>query len=69
MAGVTPKQVALFTELVDRTTFPAGTDTTSLLATFGTLSRKAASEWIDKALTLPNATDAEDTGVNAPAPF
>ena len=68
-AGVTPKQISLFAELVERKTFPAGTDTAALVTQFGTLTRKTASEWIDKALTLPNATDADDTGATTPPPF
>lgn len=68
--GVTTKQTTLFAELLDRKQFPAGNDDTEALrAKFATLSRKAASNWIDHALALPNLTEAEDDGADIPAPF
>jgi hypothetical protein len=67
--GVSAKQVNLFGELLDRKQFPAGTDSAALTAQFATLTRKSASEWIDKALLLPNRTDADDGGADVPVPF
>lgn len=68
--GVTAKQTALFAELLDRKQFPAEAGTSeSLTATFSTLTKRAASEWIDKALALPNRTEEDDTGSTTPAPF
>lgn len=67
--GVSTKQITLFAELLERKQFPEGTDAAALAAQFGTLTRKSASEWIDKALALPNASDADDTGNTAPPPF
>lgn len=67
--AVTPKQAELFGELVERKQFPDGTDKAALLTQFSSLSRTAASTWIDKALALPNATPADDEGANTPAPF
>lgn len=68
-AGVGSKQIEFFNNLLDRKQFPADTDADALRATFATLTRKTASEWIDKALALPNATDADDEGATTPAPF
>lgn len=65
----TPKQSTLFSELLDRKQFPDGIDSEALKGQFANLSRATASNWIDKALALPNATDADDTGSDAPAPF
>lgn len=70
MAQVTPKQVTLFAELVERKEFPEGTDTDALKSQFETLTRKDASSWIDRALSLPNAADADEDGAEpVPAPF
>lgn len=68
-SGATLKQVALFDELLERKQFPDGTDPERLTGQFATLTRKAASEWIDKALALPNRADEDDTGNSIPAPF
>lgn len=65
----TPKQSTLFSELLDRKQFPAKPGAEALKGQFAGLSRKSASEWIDKALALPNVTDADDIGAEAPAPF
>ena len=67
--GVTVKQTALFAELLDRKQFPTGMTAESLTAQFGQLSKKTASEWIDRALALPNRSDEDDTGESTPAPF
>jgi hypothetical protein len=65
----TPKQVQLFGELLERKQFPDGANPEALAAQFQGLTRKNASDWIDKALSLPNLPDTEDTGANTPAPF
>lgn len=67
--GVTTKQINLFGELLDRKQFPVETDADTLKAQFGTLSRKTASDWIDRALLLPNIAEGDDTGADTPAPF
>lgn len=67
--GVNAKQKDFFANLLERKQFPEGTDAAALTATFATLTRKTASEWIDRALALPNATDADDAGATTPAPF
>lgn len=67
--AATPKQVELFNELIERKQFPEGTDRAALKQQFGTLSRQTASQWIDRALSLPNAAAEDDSGANTPAPF
>lgn len=67
--AVTPKQSALFAELLERKQFPDNVDKSALAADFEALSRNAASQWIDKALALPNAQADDDSGANKPAPF
>jgi hypothetical protein len=67
--AATPKQVQLFGELTERKQFPDNTDLPALTAKFANLTRKNASEWIDRALALPNLPDADDDGENVAAPF
>lgn len=65
----TPKQATLFSELLDRKQFANGADTEALKGQFANLTRASASAWIDKALALPNITEADDNGVDAPPAF
>jgi hypothetical protein len=67
--AATPKQVQLFGELLERKQFPEGANPDTLSTQFATLSRKNASEWIDRALALPNREDDDDTSEAVPAPF
>jgi len=69
-ASVTPKQVQLFTELLERKQFPeSAPDAAELMAQFEQLTRANASKWIDNALKLPNADDDDDSAVHVDAPF
>lgn len=66
MAQVSHKQVGFFTELTNDKEFPAGTDINSLRTQFAALDTKSASQWIEKALSLPNKPEGDAPPVIPP---
>lgn len=50
---VSAKQIAFFDTLLGEKQFPAGVNETELKAQFATLNKASASEWINKAMALP----------------
>lgn len=65
----TPRQVELFHKLTTDREFPAGTDVDALRTTFATLDSRSASQWIDKAMSLPKVPSDGDDRQVVPAPF
>ena len=53
-ALVSEKQKELFAKLTREKQFPAGTDTAALIQQFGQLDSGSGSDWIEKALGLPD---------------
>jgi hypothetical protein len=51
----TAKQIELFNKLTGDKEFPAGTDLANLREQFAGVNDKSASDWIEKALALPDA--------------
>lgn len=60
-------QVKFFDELLTDREFPAGQDANALRGQFQNLSTKSASQWIEKALSLPKR---DESGLpDTPPPF
>lgn len=63
----TSKQIQFFDNLLDEKQFPAGTDTADLRSRFASLDKSSGSDWIEKALKLPDK--GEEVSERVPAPF
>lgn len=50
----TPKQIDFFSQLLTDKEFPTGTNAEALGKQFAGIPDKSASEWIEKAMTLPD---------------
>lgn len=62
------QQINFFDELLNEKEFPEGTDADALREKFATLSKRNASEWVEKAIALPKKSDSEGTE-KVEAPF
>jgi hypothetical protein len=62
---VSPNQVEFFEKLTREKQFPAGTDTAALIESFKGLNSASGSDWIEKALGLPD----KDEGPKVPPAF
>ena len=66
--NVTTKQIAFFDTLLEEKQFPdGGPDEATLRSQFAGLNKKSASEWINKAMELPEKGTVEE-GITTP-PF
>jgi len=63
---VSAKQIKFFDNLLEVKEFPAGSDKATLKTQFAGLNKASASEWIDKAVKLPDEGE-ENEAVTAPA--
>ena len=62
MIPVTDNQKSFFAKLINEKEFPPGSpDSDTLKTQFEQLNKKSASEWIDKALKLPDKGSADET--------
>lgn len=61
------KQIDFFNNLLDEKQFPPGSDTNALRAQFAGLDKASGSNWIEKALKLPDK--GEDATEPVPPPF
>jgi hypothetical protein len=60
-ASVSPKQVSFFGKLTREKQFPNGTDLDAIRAQFATLDSASASDWIEKAVELPDLGEVPKT--------
>lgn len=63
----TPSQISFWEKLIQEKEFPpSAPDADTLKSQFSRLNKKSASEWIDKALKLPDKGAGDETLVTAP---
>jgi hypothetical protein len=62
---VSPSQIEFFEKLTREKQFPAGSDIAALIEQFKTLNSASGSDWIEKALGLPDS----DEGPKVPPAF
>jgi hypothetical protein len=67
MAQVSKKQIDFFDNLLAEKQFPPGETVEQLRAKFATLNKSSASDWINRAIALPDL--GEETEESVPAPF
>ena len=65
----TAKQIELFRKLTEDRDFGPEAQINELRSTFGTLTDRNASAWIERALDLPKRVDADEEASHVPAPF